>query len=115
MSIPTHIQMEKIRTGNISTYYSKRVPIVTDDDVSGKKRVSERKALYKFVFKFEVQIPKGSMHFETKEGEESVFVKCNADTNAEEIDDIAKEKFLDKYYSNDRVIHSTIISKKKIY
>lgn len=115
MSSPIHIQMERAKIGNISQMPSKRVPVVLEDEVSGKKRISERKSLYKFVFAYEIQIPIGESHYKTLEGEELVFVKCSADVDSRETDDMAKEKFLSKYYSNDRILHSSIISKKKIY
>ena len=117
MSTPIHIRMKELELGEISRPSPRSIPIVHEDDVSGLRREpKEKKMLYFYKFKYEIQTPNGiSTSFVTKEGEKDIHVKCSRDLSRSEVDTLAYEKLESSFMSNDRVIDSKIIFKKRIF
>ena len=117
MSIPTHIRMREIELGEISKPRSKHIPIVHEDEISGLRREpKEKKMLYFYKFKYEIQSPNGiPTSFITKEGEKDIHVKCNTNLAKAEVDKMALKKLESSFFSNERLIDSKILFKKKIF
>ena len=117
MSTPIHIRMRELELGEILKPTSRSIPIVHEDDVSGLRREpKEKKMLYFYKFKYEIQTLNGaSTSFITKEGEKDIHIKCNMGTPKKEIDQLAYEKLESSFMSNDRLIDSNITFKKRIF
>lgn len=108
--------MRELELGEISPVRSRNIPIVHEDDVSGIRREpKEKRSLYFYKFRYEVQISTGGSNFTTKTGEKDIHVKCNNGLSKEEIDTLAHDKLESSFMSNDRLIDTTIIFKKKIF
>lgn len=116
MNIPTHIRMREIELGEISKPRSKHIPIIHEDEISGLRREpKEKKSLYFYKLSYEVQVPMGNDSFITKTGEKDIYVKCSIDTKKDDIDNMAYNKLESNFMTNDRLIDSKIIFKKKVF
>lgn len=116
MSTPVHIRMREIELGEMLRPRSKSIPIVHEDDVSGLRREPrEKKSLYFYKFKYEMQSPLNSSHFVTKFGEKDIHLKCMPGLPKEDIDKMAYDKLESTFMSNDRLIDATVLFKKKVF
>lgn len=117
MSTPIHIRMKELELGEISKPGSRSIPIIHEDDVSGLRREpKEKKMLYFYKFKYEIQTPNGSStSFITKEGEKDIHIKCIVGLSKNDIDELAIRKLESSFMSNERVVDSKILFKKRVF